>query len=135
MKELSAVREFCHGFEKASELDFAKGNGLIPAIVQNAQDGQVLMLGYMNEEALEKTIETKLVTFFSRDRQKLWTKGEESKNYLHLRGITCDCDKDALLILARPDGPTCHTGTTSCFAESPMSDCTSRYLAAKRGLI
>lgn len=129
------MREYCHGFEKVSELDFAKGNGLIPAIVQNAQDGQVLMLGYMNEEALNKTLETRLVTFYSRDRQKLWTKGEESKNYLHLRSITCDCDKDALLVLARPDGPTCHKGTKSCFDESPMADSSSRYLATIKGLI
>ena len=98
--------EYRHGFEKIEDLDFQKGNGLIPAIVQNAQDGQVLMLGYMNQEALEKTLETKLVTFYSRDRQKLWTKGEESGNFLHLRGVTTDCDKDSLLILARPDGPT-----------------------------
>lgn len=126
--------EFCHGFEKISELDFAKGNGLIPAIVQNAQDGQVLMLGYMNEEALQKTLDTRLVTFYSRDRQKLWTKGEESKNFLHLRSIATDCDKDSLLILARPEGPTCHKGTKSCFDASPMSDAGVKYLAAKKGL-
>ena len=127
--------EYRHGFEKIEELDFQKGNGLIPAIVQNAQDGQVLMLGYMNQEALEKTLETKLVTFYSRDRQKLWTKGEESGNFLHLRSVTTDCDKDSLLILARPDGPTCHKGTKSCFDESPMADATVKYLAAKKGLI
>ena len=129
------MREFCHGFEKVEELDFAKGNGLIPAIVQNAQDGQVLMLGYMNEEALNKTLETKLVTFYSRDRQKLWTKGEESHNYLPRRGITCDWDKDTLLVLARPEGPTCHKGTKSCFDESPMADATVKYLAAQKGLL
>lgn len=128
------MREFCHGFEKLSELDFAKGNGLIPAIVQNAQTGQVLMLGYMNEEALQKTLDTRLVTFYSRDRQKLWTKGEESQNFLHLRSVTCDCDKDTLLILARPDGPTCHLGTVSCFDESPMADASVKYLAALKGL-
>lgn len=119
--------ENCHGFTCYSDLDFKKGGGLIPAIVQNAQTGQVLMLGYMNEEALDKTVKTKLVTFFSRDRQKLWTKGEESGNFLHVRAITCDCDKDTLLVLARPDGPTCHKGTTSCFDESPLPDSTSRY--------
>ena len=126
--------EFCHGFAKVSELDFAKGNGLIPAIVQNAQDGQVLMLGYMNEESLQKTLDTRLVTFYSRDRQKLWTKGEESGNYLHLRAISTDCDKDTLLVLARPEGPTCHNGTKSCFDASPMSDASVKYLAALKGL-
>ena len=129
------MREFCHGFEQVSELDFAKGDGLIPVIVQNAQDGQVLMLGYMNEEALNKTLETHLVTFYSRARQRLWTKGEESHNYLHLRGITCDCDKDTLLVLTRPDGPTCHLGTKSCFDESPMADATVKYLATQKGLL
>lgn len=129
------MREFCHGFEKLEELDFAKGDGLIPAIVQNAQNGQVLMLGYMNQEALQKTLDTRLVTFWSRDRQKLWTKGEESKNYLHLRSITVDCDKDALLIMARPEGPTCHKGTVSCFDTSPMADASVKYLAAQRGLL
>lgn len=129
------MREYCQGFEKISEIDFAKGNGLVPAIVQNAQDGQVLMLGYMNEEALQKTLDTKLVTFYSRDRQKLWTKGEESQNYLHLRSICVDCDKDTLLVLARPDGPTCHLGTKSCFDASPMADATVKYLAAQKGLL
>ena len=127
--------EYRHGFEKIEELDFDKGHGLIPAIVQNAQDGQVLMLGYMNQEALEKTLETRLVTFYSRDRQKLWTKGEESGNYLHLRAITTDCDKDTLLVLARADSPTCHKGTKSCFDESPMADATVKYLAAQKGLL
>lgn len=124
------MTEYCHGFELLSELDFNKGNGLIPAIVQDAQSGQVLMLGYMNKESLEITIKTKKVTFFSRDRQKLWTKGEESGNFLHVRAITCDCDKDTLLVMARPEGPTCHLGTTSCFHESPLSDSTARYLLA-----
>ncbi len=119
--------ENCHGFTCYSDLDFKKGGGLIPAIVQNAQTGQVLMLGYMNEEALDKTVKTKLVTFFSRDRQRLWTKGEESGNFLHVRSITTDCDKDTLLVLARPDGPTCHQGTESCFDASPLPDSVSRY--------
>lgn len=122
----------CHGFTCYSDLDFKKDNGLIPAIVQNAQTGQVLMLGYMNEDALDKTVKTGLVTFFSRDRQKLWTKGEESGNFLHVRAITCDCDNDTLLILARPDGPTCHKGTTSCFDLSPLADATARYEALKK---
>ncbi len=126
---MTKTPNFVHGFESLDELDFAKGNGLIPAIVQNCQTGQVLMLGYMNKEALQKTIDTHLVTFWSRDRQKLWTKGEESGNFLHLRGITRDCDFDTLLVLARPDGPTCHQGTVSCFDASPLPDATARYLA------
>ena len=119
-----------------SELNLEKlPDGLVPAVIQDARTLQVLMLGYMNQEALEKTLETKLVTFYSRDRQKLWTKGEESGNFLHLRSVTTDCDKDSLLILARPDGPTCHQGTKSCFDESPMADATVKYLAAQKGLI
>jgi phosphoribosyl-ATP pyrophosphohydrolase/phosphoribosyl-AMP cyclohydrolase len=98
-------------------LDFNKGNGLIPVIVQHAYTLQVLMLGYMNEEALEKTQTEQIVTFYSRSRQELWTKGETSKNYLHVVEIQKDCDNDTLLIKAIPDGPTCHTGATSCFWE------------------
>lgn len=122
------VLDYCYGFESIDELDFQKGNGLIPAVIQNAQTGQVLMVGYMNKEALQKTITGRFVTFYSRDRQKLWTKGEESGNFLHLRAITTDCDKDTLLILVRPDGPTCHKGTVSCFDASPLPDATARYL-------
>ena len=122
------VLDYCYGFEKIDELDFEKGNGLIPAVIQNAQTGQVLMVGYMNKEALQKTISSRFVTFYSRDRQKLWTKGEESGNFLHLRAITTDCDKDTLLILVRPDGPTCHKGTVSCFDASPLPDATVRYI-------
>lgn len=95
--------------------DFDKENGLVPAIIQNYQNGSVLMLGYMNREAYEKTCETKKVTFFSRSKQRLWTKGETSGNYLNMVSISEDCDNDALLILANPEGPTCHTGTESCF--------------------
>ncbi len=97
-------------------LDWAKTDGLIPAIVQDATSGQVLMLGCMNEEALAKTLETGKVTFFSRTKGRLWTKGETSNNWLHLVDIATDCDSDALLVLARPDGPTCHRGTVSCFS-------------------
>lgn len=122
------VLDYCYGFESIDELDFGKGNGLIPAVIQNAQTGQVLMVGYMNKEALQKTITGRFVTFYSRDRQKLWTKGEESGNFLHLRAITTDCDKDTLLILVRPDGPTCHKGTVSCFDASPLPDATARYI-------
>jgi phosphoribosyl-AMP cyclohydrolase / phosphoribosyl-ATP pyrophosphohydrolase len=101
-----------------SKPDFAKyADGLVPAIVQDANTGVVLMLGFMNSEALQKTNETKLVTFYSRTKQRLWTKGETSKNYLHLVEIKNDCDNDTLLIKANPDGPVCHTGADTCFNE------------------
>ena len=90
-------------------------DGLLPAIIQDADTLKVLMLGYMNEEAFKKTVETGLVTFFSRTRQCLWTKGETSGNYLHVVEMFPDCDADTLLIKAHPDGPTCHRGTTACF--------------------
>ena len=95
--------------------DFDKQGGLVPAIVQDARTKQVLMLGYMNRESLEKTINTSLVTFYSRSRQCLWTKGETSGNTLALERISIDCDNDTLLVMATPNGPTCHLGTTSCF--------------------
>ncbi len=90
-------------------------NGLIPAIVQGQDDGRVLMLGYMNAESLQKTLETGLCWFYSRSRQRLWQKGEESGHVLRVVSVTADCDQDALLVRARPQGPTCHTGETSCF--------------------
>ena len=98
-------------------VDWKKGAGLVPAIVQNAKTEQVLMLGYMNEESLAKTNETGLVTFYSRTRQELWTKGETSGNTLNLVSITIDCDRDTLLVRATPQGPTCHEGTVSCFGD------------------
>lgn len=99
-------------------MDFAKmPDGLIPVIVQDAHTGQVLMLGYQNEEAQRVTRQTGRVTFYSRSKQRLWTKGETSGNYLAVVSMHEDCDQDALLILARPDGPTCHRGTTSCFEQ------------------
>jgi phosphoribosyl-ATP pyrophosphohydrolase/phosphoribosyl-AMP cyclohydrolase len=98
-------------------IDFDKCGGLVPAIIQDATTKTVLMLGYMNEEALKKTQETGIVTFFSRSRQCLWTKGETSGNYLHLVDIKVDCDNDTLLIKANPEGPTCHTGTDTCWGE------------------
>lgn len=100
------------------EVDFNKMGGLVPAIVQDANTKTVLMLGYMNEEALQKTIETKKVTFWSRSRNTLWTKGETSGNFLNLVDIKCDCDNDTLLVKAIPDGPTCHKGTDTCWAET-----------------
>lgn len=98
------------------KLDFEKLNGLLPAIILDEKNGRVLMLGFMNREAFEKTIDTGLVTFFSRSRDTLWTKGETSGNYLHVSRIESDCDNDTLLVYARPDGNTCHTGSYSCFA-------------------
>ncbi len=99
-------------------VDFNKSpDGLVPAIIQDAKNNTVLMLGYMNAEALQKTIDTKLVTFFSRTKQRLWTKGEESGNVLNLETIKLDCDSDALLIKAIPNGPTCHKGTDTCWNE------------------
>ncbi len=98
-------------------IDFEKCGGLVPAIIQDSETRRVLMLGYMNEESLAKTQESGLVTFFSRSRQTLWTKGETSGNYLHVVDIKSDCDHDTLLISARPDGPTCHTGTDTCWGE------------------
>ncbi|QFQ12072.1 bifunctional phosphoribosyl-AMP cyclohydrolase/phosphoribosyl-ATP diphosphatase HisIE [Pseudoprevotella muciniphila] len=98
-------------------IDFEKCGGLVPAIVQDAVTKNVLMLGYMNAEAYAKTQETGRVTFFSRSRQKLWTKGEESGNYLELVSIKVDCDNDTLLVQAHPHGPTCHTGNDTCWGE------------------
>lgn len=99
------------------EIDFEKMNGLVPAIIQDATTARVLMLGYMNKEALDKTLATGKVTFFSRSRQCLWTKGETSGNFLHLVSIESDCDHDTLLVKAHPDGPVCHTGTDTCWGE------------------
>ncbi|MFZ0430333.1 MAG: bifunctional phosphoribosyl-AMP cyclohydrolase/phosphoribosyl-ATP diphosphatase HisIE [Acidobacteriota bacterium] len=102
------------GFD-ADRLDWQKTGGLIPAIIQDGSSGQVLMLGYMNREALEKTLETRRVTFWSRSRNCLWTKGETSGNFLTLEDIAADCDEDTLLLAVRPAGPVCHEGTRSCF--------------------
>ena len=97
-----------------SEIRF-DANGLVPAVVTDAASGKVLMLAYMNEESLKKTMQTGLATFWSRSRQELWTKGGTSGNFLHVESITADCDRDSLVIKARPDGPACHLGTESCF--------------------
>ena len=99
------------------KIDFEKSNGLVPAIIQDAYTKNVLMLGYMNHEAYQKTIETKKVTFYSRSRQCLWTKGETSGNFLQLVDIKIDCDNDTLLVKAVPQGPTCHTGADTCWGE------------------
>ncbi|MCF5898451.1 bifunctional phosphoribosyl-AMP cyclohydrolase/phosphoribosyl-ATP diphosphatase HisIE [Aeromonas veronii] len=104
----------------ADQLDWEKCDGMIPAIVQHAASGEVLMQGFMTREALEKTQSTGQVTFFSRSKQRLWTKGESSGNVLNLVTISTDCDQDSLLIAANPVGPTCHKGTTSCFHGHPL---------------
>ena len=98
-------------------IDFNKGDGLVPAIIQDAGTLKVLMLGYMNKEAYEKTVATGLVTFYSRSRKCLWTKGETSNNFLRLVDIKVDCDNDTLLVKVHPDGPTCHKGTDTCWGE------------------
>lgn len=100
---------------EVNKLDFEKGDGLLPAIVQHADSGQVLMLGYMNRAAVQKTLDENKVTFYSRSRERLWTKGETSGNTLHVVDLQPDCDNDTLLILADPAGPVCHTGEDSCF--------------------
>ena len=97
------------------ELNFKKMNGLVPAIIQDYKTNEILMLGFMNEEAWQKTLKTKKVTFWSRTRNELWTKGETSGNFLFVKSIYLDCDDDTLLIKAKPKGPTCHTGNKTCF--------------------
>ena len=103
-------------------IDFNKGNGLVPVIVQHYQTNTVLMLGYMNDEALEKTKELGKATFFSRSKNRLWTKGETSGNFLIVKNILIDCDQDTILIKADPKGPTCHTGSDTCFNEVVKSN-------------
>lgn len=103
-------------------LDFEKMNGLIPAIIQDNSTQKVLMLGFMNQEAYEKTVETGKVTFYSRTKNRLWTKGETSGNFLHVVSIKADCDNDTLLIMVNPVGPVCHTGTDTCWGEKNEQD-------------
>ena len=100
------------------KLDFEKAQGLIPCIVQDAKTNKVLMLGYMNREALDKTLSEKRITFFSRSKQRLWTKGETSGNYMSLVDVKQDCDHDTLLCKVNPAGPACHTGADTCFDEA-----------------
>ena len=104
------------------ELDFNKMNGLVPAIIQDNNTQKVLMLGFMNQEAYEKPLATGKVTFFSRTKNRLWTKGEESGNFLHVVSIKADCDNDTLLIEVHPEGPVCHTGTDTCWGENNEQD-------------
>ena len=104
-------------------IDFSKNaDGLFPAIIQDSETKTVLMLGYMNAEAYQKTVETKKVTFYSRTKQRLWTKGEESGNFLNMIDIKNDCDNDTLLIQVKPEGPTCHKGTDTCWADENKAD-------------
>ena len=104
-------------------IDFSKFHDkLVPAVIQDNLTGKVLMLGYMNQLALQQTLETKLVTFYSRSKQRIWVKGETSKNFLHLIDIQADCDNDTLLVKANPDGPVCHTGADTCFNEINKTD-------------
>lgn len=100
------------------QIDFAKGDGLVPAIIQDRDSGRVLMLGYMDPAALRRTFELQQVTFYSRSKERLWTKGETSGNYLRLDQVELDCDADTLLIQALPQGPVCHTGDPTCFGKS-----------------
>ena len=104
------------------ELDFEKMNGLIPAIIQDNYTQKVLMLVFMNKEAYEKTMETGKVTFFSRTKNRLWTKGEESGNFLHVVSVKADCDNDTLLIMVHPEGPVCHKGTDTCWGDKNEQD-------------
>jgi phosphoribosyl-ATP pyrophosphohydrolase/phosphoribosyl-AMP cyclohydrolase len=117
--------------DQIESFDWSKGDGLLPAIVQDASDGKVLMLGYMNRDALRRTLGEKRVTFYSRSKQRLWTKGETSGNFLHLIDAAIDCDNDTLLITARPEGPTCHTGTDSCFGDAIGTTATKLAFLAK----
>jgi len=119
------------------ELDFEKAGGLVPAVIQDNLTGQVLMLGYMSQEALDKTRQEGLVTFFSRSKNRLWTKGETSGNTLEVVSIARDCDNDSLLIKVKPNGPTCHTGSTSCFGEEESSNRVAaiRFIAQLEGVI
>ncbi len=108
--------------DEARTLDWAKGDGLLPAIVQHARTGRVLMLGYVNEESLRETLSSGRVVFYSRSRQELWTKGATSGNFLNVVDVSTDCDRDAILVIADPLGPTCHKGSESCFDDAPPTD-------------
>jgi phosphoribosyl-ATP pyrophosphohydrolase/phosphoribosyl-AMP cyclohydrolase len=122
--------------DEVERLDWAKGDGLLPAIVQDARTGSVLMLGFMNREALETTFSTGRVTFWSRTRGRLWTKGETSGNYVEVDSVTMDCDRDTLLVIGRPVGPVCHTGAPDCFPGHPVTAATElAFLRKLEGII
>jgi phosphoribosyl-ATP pyrophosphohydrolase/phosphoribosyl-AMP cyclohydrolase len=119
-----------------SQVDFGKGDGLVPAIVQDADSGAVLMLGYMNRDALDETLKRKRAVFYSRSKQRLWEKGETSGHTLDVVDIALDCDADTLLVSARPRGPACHNGTLTCFGNEPRSAAGSlAFLAKLEGVI
>jgi phosphoribosyl-AMP cyclohydrolase / phosphoribosyl-ATP pyrophosphohydrolase len=119
-----------------SQIDFAKGGGLVPAIVQDVDSGAVLMLAYMNREALEQTLARKRAVFYSRSKQRLWEKGETTGHTLDVIDINVDCDQDSLLVSARPRGPACHNGTLTCFGDETRSGATSiAFLARLEGVI
>lgn len=119
-----------------STIDFAKGDGLVPAIVQDADSGAVLMMAYMNREALQATLARQRAVFYSRSKQRLWEKGETSGHTLELVDVAIDCDRDTLLITARPRGPACHTGTRTCFGDEPRSAATKiAFLATLEAVI
>ena len=114
-----------------ASIDFKKGDGLVPAIVQDADTGAVLMMAYMNREALEQTLARKRAVFFSRSKQRLWEKGETTGHSLDVVNVVADCDQDTLLVTARPRGPACHNGTLTCFGDEPRSAATSIAFLAK----
>jgi phosphoribosyl-ATP pyrophosphohydrolase/phosphoribosyl-AMP cyclohydrolase len=117
-------------------IDFAKGDGLVPAIVQDADTGTVLMLGYMNREALEQTLARRRAVFYSRSKQRLWEKGETTGHTLDLVDVAVDCDADTLLVTARPRGPACHNGTLTCFGDEPRSTATTiAFLGKLEGIV
>jgi phosphoribosyl-AMP cyclohydrolase / phosphoribosyl-ATP pyrophosphohydrolase len=122
--------------ETIRQLDWSKGDGLLPVIVQDARNGQVLMLGYMDQASLQETLEGGRVVFFSRSRGRRWLKGETSGHFLNVVQVSTDCDNDALLVLANPVGPTCHKGTPSCFADAQPTDSQAlAFLGALQGII
>ena len=124
--------------ESLATLDFAKGGGLLPAVVQHAADGRVLMVGWMDLEAARETLRRGRVVFWSRSRGRLWEKGETSGNVLALRSLTADCDRDTLLVQALPSGPTCHTGTSTCFGDDGaerVADAPGTFLPTLEGLV
>ncbi len=122
-KFVAICRQFCQICDMIdiNSIDFAKQGGLIPAVVQHYQSGAVLMVGFMNHESLAQTIHSKTCIFWSRTKGRLWQKGETSGHFLHVEHISLDCDKDTILIQARPAGPTCHTGAETCFYEEPYT--------------
>jgi phosphoribosyl-ATP pyrophosphohydrolase/phosphoribosyl-AMP cyclohydrolase len=119
----------------AATLDFSKGDDLLPAVVQHADSGAVLMVGYMNADALAETFKRGRVVFFSRSKQRLWMKGETSGHVLDLVDVRTDCDRDALLVTARPNGPVCHVGTATCFGDEAASGGTLAFLSKLEGVI